>query len=200
MPNPTGPVAGIDPSLRATGIALLAHPAVADTPNRPQLHTIGENGRRGATYADRGHRLRRQVFHVLKAIPDTTQLAVIEGPAYAATHGGIHERAGLWWALYVGLTARKIPVAVCPPQTRARFATGAGNASKTEVLDAMRHHWTTAQIRNDNEADALALATAGTMRLLWHPTEADHHEAALAAIEWPEAVKAELSQRLKTGW
>ena len=196
----TGPVVGIDPSLRATGIAILRHPTTADTPNRPQLHTIGEDGRRAATYADRGLRLRRQVFKVLKTIPDTTALAVIEGPAYAATHGGIHERAGLWWALYVGLTARKIPVAVCPPQTRAKFATGKGNASKTEVLDAMRHHWTTATIRNDNESDALALATAGGMRLLWWPTEADHHESALAAIEWPEAVKTDLAQRIKAGW
>lgn len=193
-------IVGIDPSLVACGVAILKHPSLADTPNRPQLHTIGETGRKGATTAERALRLRRQVHRVLKAVPDTATLAVIEGPAYAATHGGIHERAGLWWALYVGLAARRIPVAVCPPQTRAKFATGKGNASKTEVLDAMRHHWTTATIRNDNESDALALATAGGMRLLWWPTEQDHHEDALAAIEWPEQVKTELAQRMKAGW
>ena len=196
----TTTLVGIDPSLTACGVAILRHPSIADTPNRPELHTIGEAGRKGASTAERALRLRRQVHRVLKVVPDTAALAVIEGPAYAATHGGVHERAGLWWALYVGLAARKIPVAVCPPQTRAKFATGSGVASKTEVLDAMRHHWTTAQIRNDNEADALAMATAGAMRLLWWPTETDHHEDALAAIEWPEAVKTDLAQRIKAGW
>ncbi|MBB1026456.1 hypothetical protein G6026_01865, partial [Dietzia sp. DQ11-38-2] len=161
---------------------------------------IGEAGKRGATTAQRAHRLRRQVHRVLQAVPEGAALAVIEGPAYGAQHGGQHERAGLWWALYVGLTARRIPIAVCNPQTRAKFATGAGNADKTAVLDAMRHHWTTADIRDHNQADALALATAGGMRLLWHRPEADHHEDALAAIEWPDAVKVELAQRLKAGW
>lgn len=193
-------IVGVDPSLVACGVAILRHPSIAETPNRPQLHTIGEAGKRGATTAQRAHRLRRQVHRVLAVIPDSCALAVIEGPAYAATHGGVHERAGLWWALYVGLTARRTPVAVCPPQTRAKFATGSGVASKTDVLDAMRHHWTTAQIRNDNEADALAMATAGGMRMLWWPTEADHHELALSAIEWPEQVKTDLAQRIKAGW
>lgn len=196
-------VVGIDPSLAACGVAVLRHPAIADTPNRPELRTIGEPGRKHATTAQRTLRLRRQVHRVLAAVPDSCALAVIEGPAYGVTGGaswGFHAGAGLWWALAAGLASRKIPVAVCPPATRARWATGAGNADKNAVFDAMRHLWPTADLRDHNQADALALATAGAMRLLWHPTEADHHEDALAAIEWPEQVRRDLAQRLQAGW
>lgn len=196
----TGPVVGIDPSLRSAGIAILKHPTIAETPNRPELLTLGEAGRKGDSHDQRTLRVKRQAVRLNRAVPDGTALVVIEGLSYGSQHGMSAERIGVYFLLQILLRDRKIPIAVCPPQTRAKFATGSGVASKTDVLDAMRHHWPTAQIRNDNESDALALATAGGMRMLWWPTEADHHEAAMGAIEWPEQVKVELAQRIKAGW
>lgn len=193
-------VVGLDLSLRATGIAVIDHPDQASTPNMPRLHTVGENGRRNAATLDRAKRLSRTAKKVLAHVPEQPALAVIEGPAFASHHGAAHERSGLYWTVIMALGARRIPVAVCPPATLKRYATGTGAADKTQVLDAMRHHWTTAHITNDNESDALALATAGAMRLQWWPPETDHHETALAAIEWPTGLTDTLATRLQEVW
>ena len=60
MPETATTLIGIDPSLTACGVAILRHPSIADTPNRPELHTIGEAGRKGASTAERALRLRRR--------------------------------------------------------------------------------------------------------------------------------------------
>lgn len=177
-------VAGIDPSLTNCGIAILQ----AGQP--VYLDTIGHRGRDGASYDNRSDRIVSQAraiitaIHYRKPAPD---LAVIEGPAYGQNLPSNHDRAGLWWGIYSALRAKKIPTAVCAPQTRAKWATGKGNAQKADVLAAVRLWWPNHTIRNHDIADALALATIGAHHHgdpMPFPTK-PRHTTALEAIAWP---------------
>lgn len=65
-------------------------------------------------------------------------------------------------------------------------------ARKARVLAAVREMWPDETIRNDDEADALALATIGAHHLGWPlPFETkERHTTGLQAVEWPEGVGA----------
>ncbi|MCV7100062.1 hypothetical protein [Mycobacterium palustre] len=110
-------------------------------------------------------------------------------PAYAHANAYTHDCAGLWWGLYSGLRARKIPIAVITPGTRSKWATGSGRADKRAVLAAVRATWApwAKLITNDDVADALVLAEIGARHLggqLHFPARRRHVEA-LAGISWP---------------
>lgn len=116
-------------------------------------------------------------------------LAVIEGPSYGnqgqGRQSGHHERAGLWWAIRTLLHTRGVPTAVVAPATLKRYATGKGNAGKTDVVlaAARRFPWFAG---GDDEADALVLAAMGADRLGTPLTEMPKtHRAALDAVDWP---------------
>ena len=174
-------VCGIDPSLTNTGIAVLTH-------GQPTLITnTGIGGHDGADYRTRSRRLRAVCSRVLATIPTDIELAIIEGPAYGQQLPSTHDRAGLWHGLYAALDARGIPIAVCAPRTRAKWATGKGNAQKSDVLHAVRSWWPTTPIQNHDQADALILATIGAHH---HGdpmpfTTKERHTTALEAIAWP---------------
>jgi Holliday junction resolvasome RuvABC endonuclease subunit len=191
-------VAGIDPSLTSCGIALLRN-------GQPQLlTTIGHPGHNSAHYNHRSDRIVSQCRAVIDAITDVTNprngftqkthidLAVIEGPAYGTNLPSNHDRAGLWWGLYSALRAKKIPTAVVAPGTRAKWATGHGQAAKTDVLAAVRAWWPNTTIRNHDIADAACLALIGAFRLgdkiPFEPKP--RHHLSLDAISWPEAITA----------
>lgn len=173
-------VAGLDPSLTSAGLAAL-RPGEA-----PRLGTVGAPGLRTDTYEDRRDRIELQAFSIGKRIgnPD---LIVIEGPYY---HGKLmpsyFDRAGLFWGLMSSLS-RRAPIAVVSPTTRAKYATGSGNAKKDEVLAAVRTMWPGVAIRNHDEADALILASIGNQKLglaLPFPIR-PRHTLALDAVAWP---------------
>lgn len=180
-PSNHGPVVGIDPSLTGTGLAII-------TNNTPQLHTIASRGKRDDTWQQRAHRLTELRNNTMGLIPRNTELCVIEGPAYAAQGAGIHDRAGYWWMLYQALTALKIPTAVCPPTTRAKWATDKGNAGKADVAMAITKLWPNTTIRGDDQADALCFATIAAQHLK-HPMPylvLERHKLALTKIVWPD--------------
>lgn len=176
-------VCGIDPSLTNSGIAIL-------TDGQPSLITsTGIGGHDGADYRTRSRRLRAVCAKVITTILDhtTPDLVVIEGPAYAAKFGNGFDRAGLWHGLYAALDARHTPIAVCAPQTRAKWATGKGNAQKADVLAAVQSWWPNLAIADHDRADALVLATIGAHH---HGdpmpfTTKPRHTTALEAIAWP---------------
>lgn len=178
-------VAGIDPSLTNCGIAILHNGQPA------YLDTIGHPGHDGANYDHRSDRIVSQARAII-ATAITTQpirphLAVIEGPAYGANLPSNHDRAGLWWGLYSALRAKQIPTAVVAPGTRAKWATGHGRATKTDVLTAVRTWWPGTIIRNHDIADALVLATIGAHHHgdpMPFPVK-PRHTLALEAIAWP---------------
>jgi len=172
-------IVGIDPSLTGTGLAILNQHGAWVT-------TIMTTGRRGDGLAERDHRIRYIVNEVLADDMCNADLAVIEGPAITRNAGSAWDRAGLWWRIVHRLLANDVPVAVCPPSTRAKWATGRGNADKAAVAVAVARMWPDVELTDDNQADALALASMGAQRLGLLPTDKKHHTDALAAVAWPE--------------
>lgn len=192
-------VAGIDPSLTNTGIAILAD-------GQPvSLRSIGHGTPNGKTYGHRSDRIVSQCRAVMNAVADLppktpdwvtatlpVDLAVIEGPAYGANMPSHFDRAGLFWGLISTLRARHIPTVVIPPATRAKWATGKGNADKRAVLAAVRSWWPATHIANHDQADALVLAAIGAFHA-GDPMPFDvkeRHTANLAAVQWPAELAA----------
>lgn len=177
-------VCGLDPSLTSTGLAILR------TDHTPRLHTIASTGRKSDSWSQRQARLHTLRNDVMALIPRDTTLAVIEGPSLASTGTGQHDRAWYWGKLFDAFTHLRIPVAVCPPTTRAKWATDRGNAGKADVAVAVARMWPGVEIRGDDQADALAFASIAAQHLhLPVPYRVlERHKLAVAKIEWPETV------------
>jgi Holliday junction resolvasome RuvABC endonuclease subunit len=132
----------------------------------------------------------------LQWIIDTTgihsklDLVVLEGPAYSRQAGqaGHHERAGLWWLIAHRLWLARIPYAVVPPNVRAKYATGKGNAGKDEVLaSVIKRYGHLVDVADNNQADALILAAMGAHHLGAPLVDVPKLNAtALEAAKWPE--------------
>lgn len=174
-------VLGLDLSLTSTGWATIAHTdhmlsaGCGTFTSKPHGDTWDARRDRLETLADR-----------ITAGTEPPVLAILEGPSYGTgRQAGAHDRAGLWWAVYERLHAHHIPTAVAPPATRAKFATGRGNAGKAEVAVGVARLWPHVDARTDDEWDALALATMGAQWLGWNTPTRAHHHAALAAVAWP---------------
>lgn len=154
-------IVGLDVSLTSTGIATVAtdgHRWTVDT------RCVFSSGHRGDSLAERAHRIRNIGFDVANAT-DNADLVVIEGPAYSAGTAGVWERGWLWGHLVNRITRDNTPVLEVSPATRAKFATGKGNADKASVAMAVAKMWpdwepTFPRHAND-EADALCLASIG---------------------------------------
>ncbi|MDX2550180.1 hypothetical protein [Streptomyces stelliscabiei] len=167
-------VAGIDVSLTGTGVATLGGTTL-----------ITSKGRRKDSIAQRRTRIKGIVDEVITAV-GTVDLAVVEGPSHHSVGGSVWDRAGLWWRIVDRLCAADIPVAVMPPMSRAKYATGNGGSRKEAVMDAARRRYG-AVLDNDNEADALVLRAAGLDWLGQPLSEVpDGHRAALAGCAWPD--------------
>ncbi|NUS26102.1 MAG: hypothetical protein HOV92_18025 [Streptomyces sp.] len=167
-------VAGIDVSLTGTGVATLGGTTL-----------ITSTGRRKDSIAQRRTRIKGIVDEVLLAI-GVVDLAVVEGPSHHSVGGSVWDRAGLWWRIVDRLCAEDIPVAVMPPMSRAKYATGNGGSRKDAVMEAAQRRYG-AVLDNDNEADALVLRAAGLDWLGQPLAEVPAgHRAALAGCQWPE--------------
>lgn len=150
---------GLDLSLTATGLA-----CIKDGQLR-RLKTLGWPGEDGETWEQRNDRVVALTSLILGQIPSDTTLTVIEGPAYQSVTGHAFDRARLWGGVYAGIRRRGIPIAVCAPNTLKLFATGYGHATKTDVVNAVAGRWPRTLVRDDNQADAIALAEAGAVLL-----------------------------------
>lgn len=179
VPAAAGPrrpylVAGLDVSLTGTGVATLGGTTL-----------ITSTGHRKDSIAQRRTRIKGIVDEVLIAI-GAVDLVVIEGPSHHSVGGSVWDRAGLWWRIVDRLCAEDIPVAVMPPMSRAKYATGNGAARKPAVMEAAQRRYG-AVLDDDNEADALILRAAGLDWLGQPLAEVPAgHRAALAGCQWPE--------------
>lgn len=169
---------GIDLSMRSTGLAS----------SLGWTERVTSTGRRGDDLSTQWVRL-KQIVNSIEGLAKNADLAIIEGPSYgsAGSSAGTWDRAGLWWLVVDRLRHRGIPVAVVPPASRCRYATGRGNASKDEVLAAAIRRFPDFDITGNDVADAVWLAAAG-MDQLGHPLAAmpATHRKALDAVAWPE--------------
>lgn len=174
---------GIDPSLTGTGLARI----VADGQAVRAVSTMTVVSQPGGSSVEA--RLDR-LDAILSDVEDFIlpgSLAVIESPAYSRSVGARHERSGLWWMIARAAKRRGCRVLEVSPKTRAKYASGDGNANKAMVTLRMREAWPRVPIRDHNEADALALAALG-MRLVGFPVD----PAARYRSEAVEAVKGDL--------
>lgn len=170
-------VLGVDWSLTGTGLAWVnLDDGVTDT------CTI-------RTWADDGsvEAIARRIQHIADQIEawadlHADDLVVIEGPVTHAPSAHRSKLLGGWWA-----TAARIapltddPIHVVSPKTRAKYATGNGNAGKRAVLEAVRANYPRFTVANDNEADAVVLAAIGA-RSLGRPID-DLPASHLAALK-----------------
>lgn len=174
-------VLGLDLSLTSTGWATIA---TSSTMLSAGCGIITSKPT-GDTWTDRHTRI-TNIADRITAGTDRPTLAVLEGPSYGSGRSaGIHDRAGLWWAVYDRLTAHGIPTAVVAPKSRAKWATDRGNAGKAEVAVGVSRLWPDITAHTDDEWDALALASMGAQHLGWDIPSRAHHAAALAAVTWP---------------
>jgi crossover junction endodeoxyribonuclease RuvC len=139
-------VLGVDPSMTATGLATRDEAGTFET--KPD--------------AWRGRDLAR-LQYIAGAVLDAAKgadLVVMEGLAFASKSGKAGDRAGLHWLIRDRLDGLGVPVAIVPPTSRAKYATGKGNAGKDAVLiEVVRR--LPVQVANNNEADAVVLLAMG---------------------------------------
>lgn len=166
-------VIGIDPSLTCTGIATAdGCESIETKPEQWQGNDLG--------------RLLHIAHSIYIAAHDAdAELAVLEDVAFSRNTGKASDRAGLHWLIRNLLHQAGIPVAIVKPNTRAKYATGKGNAGKDTVLiEVVRR--LPIQVLNNNEADAAVLLAMG-LDHFGQPmvTMPATHRAALEAVTWP---------------
>lgn len=162
-------VAGVDPSLTGTGVAVVSSAA----PDSLVTRTIRTRSTDGPLLM----RMRYLVAEVYAAV-EAAELVVVEGLSLGSKGSATRDLAGLWWLLVEALSrqARPYPsrtVAAVDPSTLKLWTTGHGHASKTEMRAHITRRWPTAGRLTYDEADALALASMGLHRidaLPWPPT------------------------------
>jgi crossover junction endodeoxyribonuclease RuvC len=190
---------GIDPSLTSTGVGVLVD-------GKP-IHygRFGRDGHNGASWASRSNRIRQSRSMVYRAATQagTPDLVLIEEHPYAiGNQGNEFDRAGLWHLIFEAFAAREIPVVVIGNAKAKAWITGAGRASKDDIV-ATIDQWYAGQLaeplaswpkkaKADDVADALGLATIGAYKLgdpiPFEPKE--RHRTALVALPWPKIAQA----------
>lgn len=175
-------VVGLDISLTGTGIACSAG----------WCNAIGIGGITSLPLARRDAALDQLSYDITQHIGPTTDLVIVEMPAYSRSGGGAHERSGLWWRVVHRLLRWDIPVVEINPGHRSTYATGKGNARKTEVVDAVARRWPAWQTHgDDNAADAVVLMAMG-LDAAGHPLAPvpAKHRAVLDKVTWPATAVA----------
>lgn len=119
-------VIGLDLSLTSTGIALPG----------PDMKTVAlattKKGEERLVY------LRDRILEIARACNLNGDLRVIlEGYSFASRNSHAHALGELGGVVKVALFEMGIPIAICPPTCRAKFATGKGNAGKAEVVSGI---------------------------------------------------------------
>jgi crossover junction endodeoxyribonuclease RuvC len=143
-PAPCLTVTGMDQSLASFGIAVASFSTVRLFRVRPK---------------SRGHCRLQELLDAAMLHALGADLVAIEGLSYGSVSATAYDRAGLFWLIRHELWQAKIPYAVIPPATRAKWLTGKGNASKDECLAAaIKRFGHLADITGNDEADALTLA------------------------------------------
>lgn len=178
-------VVGVDPSLTCTGWATVGASGVL-TADRFKTEPA-------KTLADIDARIRYIVGSVLRWSPAVDVLTVIESP-YIPQHasGQVLERAWLFGML-VDQMLQRGPVVAVTPGGRAKYGTGNGNADKKQVLAAVRGAYPTVRVRDDNEADAIVLASMGA-RYLGMPIDGEPSKKqleAMSVVSWPTREETE---------
>jgi Holliday junction resolvasome RuvABC endonuclease subunit len=153
-------ILGIDPSLRGTGLALLE----VSAPHVYEWLTVDVLSNK-LTEHSRLNYIVSEVRDILSMLSDG-DLVVMEGAAFSSGGRNSHMLAGLWWLIrhqiYISQshTGQKHCMIV-PPTSRAKYATGKGNAKKDMVVASAKEMFSEELVIDDNAADAMFLAAMG---------------------------------------
>lgn len=175
-------VLGVDPSLTATGLATLVTTRTAVLVDL----AVSRTKPCGAGTAAKRDRMNAQVSKVC-ASAGAADLVVMEAPSFASKGSATRDLAGLWWLLFEQLMRGDVPVGIVPPSVLKKWVTGAGNADKFRVGQAIAKRWPDVELRSNDEADALGLASMGLHHLgelPWQPLA--HQAEQLGRVEWLE--------------
>lgn len=153
-------IVGLDLSLTATGMACVDDTVGIVTVDTTIVKTRPDNG----TLKGRSSRLEGISAAVMSFCKAAT-LVVIESPSYSSGGRGTWDRAGLWWWVVSVLLLTDTSVVEVSPKSRAKWATDSGNSGKNAVAVAIGRLWPEVQLRDDNDSDALVLATMGAQLL-----------------------------------
>lgn len=161
-------VLGIDPSMAATGIAFTGDRMVIT----------------GAAYLgdERLHYIDLAIRHLCQ--DHEPVLAVVEDlPSHAMAAGITGMAQGV---IRLALQKAGVPYALVVPSTLKRYATGKGNATKSDMRMAL-YQRATIDERDDNKVDAWWLQAMGLDHLGAPPvTLPATHRAALDVPTWPQ--------------
>jgi crossover junction endodeoxyribonuclease RuvC len=148
-------ILGIDFSLTATGVCAI-------TDGEPECVTITSKPEQ--SWWDFPNRVERIAVQIHDWMGDDRlgAFVVIESPAFGARGSAVDRMFGGWWLMVrtLGRLGYDEPLKVAPGQLK-KFATGNGNASKTDVVLAVERRYPDARISGDDEADAVVLAAIG---------------------------------------
>ena len=86
--------------------------------------------------------------------------AIIEGLSYGSVGGAQAERSALHWMVRVDLYQLGVPYVVVTPMSLKKFVCGTAKAEKSMMIREVFRRWNV-EAKNDNEADAAALAHLG---------------------------------------
>jgi len=106
--------------------------------------------------------IRDRIVAEIQQIPDPVVL--LEGFSMGSRNSQAHAIGGLGWIVRVALYEAGIPWTEMAPTARAKFATGKGNASKSQVVSAVSAR-TSIVFDTDDEVDAWVLEEAGRVFL-----------------------------------
>lgn len=173
-------VLGVDPSLTATAICLIADA-------NDLTVEVSRTKPAGSTAAAKLHRMHLQVAFVSEYAVKS-DLVLIEAPSFGSKGSATRDLAGLWWLMFSELLQHPAPVGVVTPSVLKKWVTGSGNADKFRVGQHISKRWPDVELRTDDQADALGLASMGLHHaqvLPWIPTAFQFE--AIAKVEWNES-------------
>lgn len=173
-------IIGIDPSLTSTAVCVvdssLPHPLIEVSRTKPT----------GQASASKLDRMNRQVEFAAEHA-SSCDLVVVEAPSFSSKGSATRDLAGLWWLMFSDLLHCLSPVGVVAPSVLKKWVTGAGNADKFRVGQHIAKRWPDLELRSDDQADALGLASMGMHHarvLPWTPTA--FQVDTLGKVEWNE--------------
>lgn len=186
-------VVGLDPSISGAGIAVIrtADPRIAMYGNvDAYTQVITSRGRASDTMPQQAARLLAMRNAVMDRVPRDADLVMIEGLALGKTNPGTDRLAHLFWLL-VSALGQVVPNAhitrVAIP-TLKKAVTDNGKADKRAVQAGVTRWWPGVAMRDDNAADALALASLGAVHMrvpVPFPIQ-EHTRLALAKLDLPD--------------
>lgn len=115
--------------------------------------------------AERLHEISRAVLVICSEY--SVDAVILEGYSFASRNSQAHSIGELGGCIRMRLWENKIPYVEVPPTSRAKFATGRGNAGKTEVISSIssKTGLVFSGSSADDECDAWVLEQMGLQRL-----------------------------------